>query len=273
MIVDGKAIAAHIIRSLRHRPRTQGSVAAILVGEDHASEIFIRQKAAVASTLGVPFYVRRLPVRSSQTAVMQLVRQYAGDRKIAGIIVQLPLPPHIKTQAVLDCIPIQKDIDVLSSAAFGKFVMERNALMPPVAGSISHIAAAYRIPLKGAVSVVIGSGKLVGLPAAMWLTKQGATVYLLNEWTKHLHRFTKDADIIVCGAGKPGLIKGSMLKKGAVVFDAGYGMKHGKASGDCDFASVSKKARLITPVPGGIGPITVAMLFKNFYDLNRARNR
>lgn len=267
IIVDGKRLAAHAIWRLAKRPRPRGTLAAVLVGNDPASISFLKQKQAVAARLKIKFVIVRYPASISQHRLEAAVANLSRRHDVSGILVQLPLPRRIRTQAVLDRIPAAKDVDVLSSTAFGKFVMGNNAPLPPIAGAIAAIVRTYRVPVKGARAVVIGSGKLVGLPAAIWLAKEGATVYLLNEWTKGLRRFTKDADIVVCGTGKPDLVRGTMLKKGAVVFDAGYAMRHGKPAGDCEFTSVAKKARLVTPVPGGIGPLTVAMLFKNFYDL------
>lgn len=270
VIVDGKALAARIIRRLQNRPRPRGELAAVCIGEDPASIAFLKQKQLVADRLKVRFSIYRYPARISQRRLESAVAKLARARTVSGIIVQLPLPPRIRPQAVLDRIPPEKDVDILSSAAFGKFVMGNAASLPPVAGAIETIVRAHHVSVKRKNAVIIGSGKLVGLPAAIWLAKEGATVYLLNEWTRNLRRFTKDADILVCGTGKPGLVKGNMVKRDAIVFDAGYGMRRGRPAGDCDFASVSKKARLLAPVPGGIGPLTVAILFKNFYDLNRA---
>lgn len=273
VVVDGKALAARIIRRLQNRPRPRGELAAVLVGEDPASIAFLQQKRLVANRLKVQFSIHRYPETITQRRLESAVVKLGRAKTVSGIIVQLPLPPHIHAQAILDRIPREKDVDILSSAAFGAFVMGNAPPLPPVAGAIETIVRAHRIPVRGAHAVVVGSGKLVGLPSALWLAKQGATVYLLNEWTQNLRRFTRNADILVCGAGRPGIIRGTMVKRGAVVFDAGYTLRHGRPKGDCDFSSVAKRARLLTPVPGGIGPLTVAMLFKNFYDLGRMGNR
>jgi methylenetetrahydrofolate dehydrogenase (NADP+)/methenyltetrahydrofolate cyclohydrolase len=271
-IINGKKMAEEILRRLQKLPQPRGELGAVLVGNDPASISFLGQKRAVAKRLQVQFSIYRYPARITQNRLQTEVSRLGYSKNINGIIVQLPLPAHIKTQQVLDLIPTKKDVDVLSSSAFGKFATGNSNVFPPVAAAISEIARRYRVAIKGKRAAVIGYGKLVGLPAAIWLAKQGATVLIANEWTNNLIRFTKGADIVVCGVGKPGLIAGDMIKRGAVIFDAGYGMRNGKPAGDCEFTSVSKKARLITPVPGGIGPLTVAMLFKNFYDLNRPAN-
>jgi methylenetetrahydrofolate dehydrogenase (NADP+)/methenyltetrahydrofolate cyclohydrolase len=271
-IINGKKMAAEIIQRLRKLPKPRGGLGAVLVGQDPASISFLRQKQTAAELLRVPFSIYRYPLRITQSQLRVEVSRLGGSENISGIIVQLPLPAQIQTQQVLDLVPAKKDVDVLSSSAFGKFATGNSNVLPPVAAAIAEITRQHRVAIKGKRAAVIGYGKLVGLPAAIWLAKQGATVLIANEWTSNLSRFTKDADIVVCGVGKPGLITGDMIKRGAVIFDAGYGMKNGKPSGDCEFQNAAKKARLITPVPGGIGPLTVAMLFKNFYDLNRPTN-
>lgn len=273
-VADGKTLAANIIRRLQNYPRPHRELAVVMVGKNPTSSmVFIKQKQLVAKRLGVRFSILRYPSNISQKRLEAELAKLNRSKNISGIIVQLPLPPRISAQAVLDRISAEKDVDVLSSAAFGKFATGCSDVLPPVAAAIAEIAQRQRILVKGARAAVIGSGKLVGLPTAIWLAKQGATVLLVNELTRNISRFTKDADIVVCGAGKPGLVKGSMIKRGAAVFDAGYGMKNGKPSGDCEFESVAKKARFVTPVPGGIGPLTVAMLFKNFYNLSSASKK
>ncbi len=273
MVVDGRKIAEEILKKLQKRPRPKGKFVAVLVGKDPASISFVRQKQIAAKRLGVDFFIKNYPGKILQQELEMEIKKFSRKKDVAGIIVQLPLPKHIFCQKILDCILIQKDVDLLSSAAFGKFATKESKIIPPVVAAIAKILQKYRIQIRGKNATVVGAGKLVGLPAAIWFAQQGATVSLLNQWSKNLSLFTKTADIIVCGVGKPNLIKGKMIKKGAIVFDAGYSLVGGKIFGDCDFKSVSKKAKLITPVPGGIGPLTVAMLFKNFYDLNRARNR
>jgi methylenetetrahydrofolate dehydrogenase (NADP+)/methenyltetrahydrofolate cyclohydrolase len=272
-IINGKKMAEEILRRLQKLPKPRGELGAALVGNDPASISFLGQKQTVAKRLQVQFSIYRYSSRITQDRLQAKVSRLGRSKNISGIIVQLPLPAHIKkTQQVLDLIPTKKDVDVLSSSAFGKFATGNSSIFPPVAAAIAKIARQRRVAIKGKRAAVIGYGKLVGLPAAIWLAKQGATVLIANEWTSNLSRFTKDADIVVCGVGKPGLIAGDMIKRGAVIFDAGYGMRNGKPSGDCEFQSAAKKARLITPVPGGIGPLAVAMLFQNFYDLNRPDN-
>lgn len=270
--VEGRKIANQIIGLLKKRPRPAGALAAVLVGRDPSSISFLKQKAKIAKRLGVTFELYKYPVTISQKRLEAEVVKLGRKKRVRGIIIQLPLPLHIHSQAVLERVPLSKDVDVLSSAALGKFATKQGLVLPPVAGAIEVIAQEYGIRLKGKDAAVIGSGRLVGLPTAIWLVHQGSTVYFLNEATKNFSRFTKKADIIICGTGKPGLLKGAMVKRGVLVFDAGYAIKNGKPAGDCEFNSVSKKARLVTPVPGGIGPLTVAMLFKNFYDLDRSDN-
>lgn len=266
--VDGKKLANRIITQLKKYPRPRGELSAILVGENPDSISFLRQKQMIAKKLGVSFSIYHYPANTSQGRLKEAVSRLGRSKKTSAVIIQLPLPPRFKTQQFLDLVPVEKDVDALSSNGFGRFATGRSKILPPVAAAIAEITRTHRLSIKGKRVAVIGSGKLVGLPSAIWFANQGATILLVNEWTKNINRFTKDADIVVCGVGKPGFITANMIKQKAVIFDAGYGIKNSKPCGDCDYRNIVKKARLITPVPGGIGPLVVAMLFKNFYNLN-----
>jgi len=185
-----------------------------------------------------------------------------------GVILQLPLPEHINTQYVLNSIIPKKDVDVLSSRSFGDFATGRSKILPPLAGVIKIIFEQYNVEPAGKNIIVIGRGILVGKPIVNWLINEGATVSVLNSRTKDISKFTKEADVIISGVGKPNLIKAEMVKDGIIIIDAGTSIEKGKIAGDFD-SRIAEKSSFFTPVPGGVGPITVAMLFKNLVELSK----
>lgn len=188
------------------------------------------------------------------------------------MIIQLPLPKNIDTQDILDIIPPGKDVDVLSEKSLGNFYTgdkEDFSVLPPVVEAISHFLKEYSIKIEGKNIVLVGAGRLVGKPLAVWFAQKNVNLSVVNESTKNISDFTKKADILISGVGKANLIKGNIIKKGAVIFDVGSSIKNGKTAGDVDFGSVSKKAGYITPVPGGVGPVTVACLLENLVRLNQ----
>lgn len=281
MIIDGKKIAEDIKQDLKDEIELIGKpsnrrirLAIIQVGEDPASTKFVEKKEKFAEEIGVgtKIYKLRGDITTSKLRkkISEIVHSPVGGRKSSGVIVQLPLPSHINTQYILNSIPIQKDVDVLSSRAIGEFVSGKSNILPPVVGAIKEILqlGGEATKLEGKNVVVVGAGLLVGKPVSSWLVNEGATVSVLNKETPNISKFTKEADIIISGAGSPGLIKPDMVKDGVVLIDAGTSDQFGKLVGDID-PSCSTKASLFTPVPGGVGPITVAMVFKNLVELNK----
>lgn len=278
-MTDGKRLAQEILSDVRRERRKIKKpirLVAVLVGGDPGSIHFLRQKEKACRDVGVDFSLRRYPASISGSRLRREVRAVVKNPNTTGVIVQLPLPKKLgDPMAILSSIPWQKDVDVIGSEAFGAFVLGDQYILPPVVGAAKYILEKYRVKVRGKYVVVVGAGHLVGKPAAVWFMNQGATVTVLNEWTKDIAQYICRADILVSGVGKPGLIRANMVKRGAVVLDAGYAVKNGKPfgraqgkpSGDVDFKGVSKKAKLITPVPGGIGPMTVALLLSNLVKL------
>jgi len=272
MIIDGKKIALDLVSQLSERRKGINKpihLAADLVGGDLASIHYLKQKEKVAQKIGVSFGVTKFPAAISTENLKKEIINLAGDEKNTAIIVQLPLPRQVDTTAILDCVPPGKDVDVLSEKASGAFLSGRSKILPPVVGAIEEILKRYDIDAKGKFVVIVGTGRLVGLPAAIWFSHQGAVTGVLSKAKSDakIRQFLRQADILVAGSGQPRSITGEMLKKDVVVLDAGYEVVEGKPTGDVDFESAAVKASLITPVPGGIGPITVAMLFKNLLTL------
>lgn len=254
MIIDGKALAADILAQTKARvaqlPRPP-KVVAIVASETPATRSYLKIKTARAADAGCLFETRPLGA------------DYA-DADAA--IVQLPLPVGVDTKTVLDAIPLDKDADVLSSAARALFengdLRNPHILLPPVVGAVQAILEYGRVEVMGKRAVVVGEGFLVGAPVAIWLRQRGAEVTVVNDTTADLTTVLRTADIIVSGAGAPGIITPDMLKEGVILIDAGTSESGGKLAGDADPACAPKCA-LFTPVPGGVGPVAVACLFAN----------
>lgn len=255
-------------------------LAAILVGEDSEFKKFVELKSKAATKVGVGFEMYQFP---ENIETKELKNELAKiSEKSDGVLIELPLPKHIDQQAILNKIPVDKDVDVLSDEAQDRFYSHGQDLevelplgsstskqvLPPAVGALKIVLEQYKVGLQGKKAVVFGQGILVGKPMSHWLEQQGAEVSRINSKTEKPEQFSIVADIVVAGVGKPGIIKGDMVKEDVVVVDFGYGKKDGKMFGDVDFDSVVPKASLITPVPGGMGPILIAAVLKNLVTLN-----
>lgn len=270
IVMDGKALADKIIAGLKTEYARLGkkpALAAIVVGGDAVIRKFIARKKAVADELGVDFRVYEYPADISTNELRKRIAQIVHDADPAGIIIQLPLPPQANQQYLLNSVPPEKDVDVLSARAVGDFSVGKSKVLPPVVGAIAALFQEYGINYRTKHVLVVGAGTLVGKPVAAWLANEKVSFTVVDENTADILAFTKQADIIISGVGKPGLITGNMVKEGVVIIDAGTSESAGKLMGDVDFDSVSQKASHITPVPGGIGPLTVAMIYKNLFRL------
>ncbi len=265
MIIDGKQIAAGIIAELKKQPKPQRFFAAFLVGENPASVSFLKRKEETAKELGVDFRLYKLPETFSQDELRKEVLKIAEHKNCGGVIVQLPLPASINPQYVLNAIPREKDVDVLGERALGAFYAGRNPVLPPAVGVVEAVMQNTKHQIQNAVCAVIGLGALVGQPVSTWLKGKCREIYLLDKGSDF--SVLKNADVVVCGAGVPGLVNPKMLQENALVIDFGYGLKDGKPSGDFD--AVEAKEISYTPTPGGTGPILVAKLFENFSTLLR----
>jgi len=259
MLIDGKKIAEEIKATLNGKGL---KLAIVMVGDDEASKKFIEKKIKFGQEIGAETRVYNLSADISTNQLRQKMAEISHIKENDGVILQLPLPSQIKTQYVLNGIITSKDVDVLSSRAFGDFATGHSKILPPVVGAIKEIFERNKIEARGKNVVVVGAGKLVGMPANVWFINQGATVSVVNEFTPDISLFTQNADIVISGAGRPGLIKSEIVKEGVIIIDAG------SLKGDVEPA-VAEKASLFTPVPGGIGPLTVAMVFKNLIELNK----
>lgn len=280
-ILSGETIARRILSALKKKKAKRAlSLAVIQVGANKVSLKYVEEKRKAAKELGVRFRFVLLSSGISQARLEQQVRKIGKDPKVSGMIVQLPLPASLNAQKALDLIPKEKDVDVLSSASFSDFALGTLPILPPTVAAIAQLLKATKKKVEGSKVAVVGVGRLVGLPTALWLAQQGATISLIQKGTRNTKQLILKADIVVSGVGRPGLITGDMIKKGAVVIDAGTSSEGSPSTrsarsgrqasliGDVDFESVSKKAGFLTPVPGGVGPLTVACLFQNLFTLS-----
>lgn len=269
-IIDGKALAAQVkaeaateTAALKAKGVTP-CLAVILVGEDPASQVYVRGKAKDCGDCGIDSRVIRLPEETTQAELLKLVGELAADKAVNGILVQLPLPAHIDEKAVIDAIPPEKDVDGFSPVNVGRMQIGEPCFLPCTPAGCIRMIESTGTAIEGKHAVVIGRSNIVGKPAALLLLAKNATVTICHSRTANLKELCAGADILVAAVGKAGFVTGDMVKPGAVVIDVGINRgEDGKLHGDVDFAAAAEKAAYITPVPGGVGPMTRAMLMKN----------
>ena len=268
-LIDGKALAAKMQAELKvkvDKLKEAGSVpglAVILVGEDPASQIYVRNKARQATAIGLNSSVVRLPETVSEKELLELIEQYNQSEQWHGILVQLPLPKHISEEKVLLAIDPEKDVDGFHPMNMGRLWAGNPLMIPSTPAGIMEMFREYNVELSGKRAVVIGRSNIVGKPMAQLLMMADATVTIAHSRTKNLRELTKEADILVVAIGRDRMIKADDVKDGAVVIDVGMNRdEDGKLHGDVDFDEVKEVASLITPVPGGVGPMTITMLME-----------
>lgn len=269
-LIDGKALAAQVKAEAAAETaalKKQGitpCLAVILVGDDPASQVYVRGKARDCGECGIESRVIRLPESTTQQELLALVGQLAADRAVNGILVQLPLPGHIDEKAVIDAIPPEKDVDGFSPVNVGRMQVGEPCYLPCTPAGCVRMIESTGVDIDGKHAVVIGRSNIVGKPAAILLLEKNATVTICHSHTKNLQEICRSADILVAAVGRQGFVTGDMVKPGAVVIDVGINRgPDGKLHGDVDFDAAVDKAAYITPVPGGVGPMTRAMLMKN----------
>jgi methylenetetrahydrofolate dehydrogenase (NADP+)/methenyltetrahydrofolate cyclohydrolase len=269
-IIDGKALANTIKAEVAQRAqalREQGVVpglTVVLVGEDAASQVYVRNKAAACEKAGLHSRVIRLGADTSEQQLLAVVEELNQDASVHGILVQLPLPAHMDAAKVIEAISASKDVDGFHISNAGLLMTGQPLFRPCTPYGIMKMLEAEGVALRGAEAVIVGASNIVGKPMAMLLLQAGATITICNSKTRDLGAQTRRADVLVVATGKPGMITGDMIKPGAVVIDVGISRgDDGKLQGDVDFASAQTVASAITPVPGGVGPMTIAMLLVN----------
>ncbi|WP_107698059.1 bifunctional methylenetetrahydrofolate dehydrogenase/methenyltetrahydrofolate cyclohydrolase FolD [Campylobacter concisus] len=269
-ILDGKAVSLKVKESVKVRAEElkkfgiEPTLAVILVGEDKASQTYVRAKEKACNEYGIKSVAHRLSENTTQAELLALINVLNLDDSIHGILVQLPLPKHIDTNTVLATIDPTKDVDGFHAVNVGKLVSGLDGFVPCTPLGVMEILKEYDINVAGLNAVVIGRSNIVGKPMANLLLNASATVTVTHSKTKNLKEICKNADLIVAAIGKPFFLKADMVKDGAVVVDVGINrLDDGRLVGDVDFDEVAPKCSYITPVPGGVGPMTIAMLLNN----------
>lgn len=275
--LDGKVLSKQILDGiaaelgeLHEQQAPVPKLVVVLVGNDPASEVYVNKKAKTADKIGMASDVLRFPEATTEAELLAEIQRLNNDPGVHGILVQLPLPKHLAEERVLTRIHPEKDADGLHPLNLGKLVQGLPVTAQPCTpAGIMALLDAYEIPLEGRHAVVVGRSNIVGKPVGMMLLARNATVTYCHSRTRHLSDITRQADVIVAAVGIPGMIKASDVKDGAVVIDVGINRLDGKLCGDVDTDAVAEKASFITPVPGGVGPMTIAMLMRNTLNLYR----
>lgn len=267
--MDGKLLAAQLMDSLRPRVEAlrakgvQPDLAVILVGDNPASQIYVRNKETVCQELGVLSQTIRLPAQIKQAELEAEIDRLNQDASVHGILVQLPLPAGLQEEAAQNRILPQKDVDGFHPQNAGKLLAGAEGMVPCTAKGILFMLKAFGVPLAGKEAVVIGRSSVVGKPTALLLLEENCTVTICHSKTENLSAVTRRADILVAAVGKPDFVTADMVKPGVAVIDVGINRVNGKVTGDVDFAAVEKIAGWISPVPGGVGKMTIGMLMEN----------
>jgi methylenetetrahydrofolate dehydrogenase (NADP+)/methenyltetrahydrofolate cyclohydrolase len=274
-ILDGKTVSQRVVTALHEELQTLHArqavlpkLVVVLVGDDPASQVYVGKKAKMAQKIGMLSEVLTYPADTSQAALLEVIHRLNADASVHGILVQLPLPRHIHTQDIITAVDPKKDVDGLHPLNLGLLMTgDPSACKPCTPAGVITLLKEYQVPLAGKHAVVLGRSNIVGKPMGMLLLQENATVSYCHSKTADLPAFTRQADILVAAVGVPKLVTADFIKPGAVVVDVGINRVDGKLVGDVDFDGVMGKASLITPVPGGVGPMTIATLMTNTLDL------
>jgi len=279
-LIDGNAIAAKIrdqiakeVKQLKKK-RILPKLGVILVGNDKPSQTYVRKKELAAKEAGIDFILKKYPSSISKNKLIAEIKKVQKKEKLSGLIIQLPLPERLYVSEVLNAVDPSVDVDCLTDTNIGKLVMRTNYIFPPTPFAVVTILKELKVTLAGKNITLVGTGSLVGKPLAIILTNEGASVITCNSQTKDTKEKCLMADIIVTGVGKKDLLRGDMVRPGAIVIDTGIAFENGKMYGDANREEVLAKAAYLTPTPGGVGPITVSLLLKNtvLCSKNKAKN-
>ncbi len=271
VLLDGQALAYDIEKDLKNKIQTitaqthkRPKLAVILVGKDPASITYVNMKIKACERVGMDFDLKTLQENITEAELLSLIKGYNTDQNISGVLVQLPLPRHIDSKMVLEAIDPNKDVDGFHPLNIGKLCTQKESFLPATPMGVMRLLKHYHIGIKGKDVAVIGASNIIGKPLSMLMLNAGASVSVCHILTKDISFYTQNADIVCVGVGKPDLIKASMLKKGAVVVDIGINhLNDGRIVGDVDFNNAQKVAGFITPVPKGVGPMTIVSLLEN----------
>ncbi len=270
-IIDGKTVSQGVkdsvrdeLTALKTEMGLTAGLAVIIVGDDPASKVYVRNKKLACEYCGIESFEYALPERTTQDELLELINKLNSDPKVDGILCQLPLPEHIDEKVVINNISPAKDVDAFHPENVGQIMIGEYKYLPCTPAGVMELIASTGTEISGKECVVVGRSNIVGKPMAMLLLHKSGTVTICHSKTKDLAEHCRRADILVAAVGVPNLIKGDMIKEGAVVIDVGMNrLDNGKLCGDVEFETAKEKASYITPVPGGVGPMTIAMLMKN----------
>jgi methylenetetrahydrofolate dehydrogenase (NADP+) / methenyltetrahydrofolate cyclohydrolase len=266
VVIDGRAVAADVRREVAEEIAVSGvqvGLATVLVGDDAASEIYVRGKIRASEEVGITSIHHRLPADVSQGEVAGLIAELNGQRDVSGILLQLPVPDHLDGQSLTASIDPDKDVDGLTPISAGRLLQNRAGLRPATPSGCIELLDRHGVQLEGANAVVVGRSDLVGRPVAQLLLHRNATVTMCHSRTRDLAAECRRADVLIAAVGRPRLVQGDWIKPGAAVIDVGINRTDDGLVGDVDFDAAAEHAGLITPVPGGVGPMTIAMLLRN----------
>lgn len=275
-LIDGKAVSAKVKEQIRaeiERDKLDIGLAVIIVGNNQASRVYVNNKKKACEVCGIKSYEYALPEDTTQDELMELIDTLNNDDKVNGILCQLPLPKHLDEEKVIEAISPLKDVDAFNAVNVGKIMIGNYAFLPCTPAGVMELIHSTGVDVTGKKAVVIGRSNIVGKPMAMLLLHENATVEITHSKTVDLKEITKSADILVAAIGKAKFVTADMVKDGAVVIDVGMNRdENGKLCGDVDFENVKDKCSFITPVPGGVGPMTISMLMQNTLTAAKIQN-
>ena len=270
VLIDGKKVSAEVrvclakeVKELKEKTGRVPGLATVLVGDDPASAVYVRNKNKICRELGFKSFEQKLSLDTSEAKLLKLIKELNSNNDIHGILVQLPLPNQIDSEKILQAIDPNKDVDGFHPINVGKLVVGNALLTPCTPSGIIKLLDHYEIDISGKHAVILGRSNIVGKPVSMLLLQRNATITICHSRTKNLEGITRSADILVAAIGRANFVTENMVSKGAIVIDVGINRVDGKLTGDINFETVSKKASYITPVPGGVGPMTIALLMEN----------
>ncbi|MBR2912317.1 MAG: bifunctional methylenetetrahydrofolate dehydrogenase/methenyltetrahydrofolate cyclohydrolase FolD [Oscillospiraceae bacterium] len=279
-LIDGKAVSAKVKEQVREEAQAlfekhgvKTGLAVVIVGNDPASRVYVNNKKKACEAVGFASYEYALPEETTQEELLELVDTLNNDSKVNGILVQLPVPKHIDDKAIINAISPEKDVDAFHPENVGRIMIGDYAFLPCTPAGVMELIDSTGVEIAGKKCVVIGRSNIVGKPMAMLLLHRSGTVTICHSRTQDLPAVTREADILVAAVGRANFVTADMVKEGAVVIDVGINrLDNGKLCGDVDFEAVEPKASWITPVPGGAGPMTIAMLMKNTLTAMKKQN-
>ena len=270
VLIDGKKVSMEIrsrlkqeTEELKNKTGRMPGLATVLVGEDPASAVYVRNKNKVCQEVGFQSFGQNLPAETTEDELLEVIKKLNENDEVNGILVQLPLPDHIDSEKILLSIKPEKDVDGFHPINVGKLAIGSALLTPCTPTGIIELLDYYNIEIAGKHAVVLGRSNIVGKPVALLLLQRNATVTICHSRTSNLKQVTSQADILIAAVGRPGFVGSEMVKDNAVVIDVGINRVDGKLTGDVEFEPVAEKTSYITPVPGGVGPMTIALLMEN----------